>query len=113
MHEYSIVQALYDTVVAQAAANRAVSVHGLRVRIGELSGVDPGLLDTAWRTFRERTLCAAAPLEVEMVSARWRCSQCGGEIARGGILTCGSCGGAARLEQGDEILLDRIVMEVP
>jgi hydrogenase nickel incorporation protein HypA/HybF len=113
MHEYSIVQALYNAVVAQAIAKRAVSVHGLHVRIGELSGVDPGLLDTAWRTFRERTMCEAAALDVEIVSAEWRCVACDAGIPRGGVLACPACGGAARLKQGDEILLDRIVMEVP
>ena len=68
MHEYSIVQALYDTVVAQAASNHATRVHEVHVRIGELSGVDVGLLDTAWKTFRVRTICEAAPLEVSRVA---------------------------------------------
>jgi hydrogenase nickel incorporation protein HypA/HybF len=113
MHEYSIVQALYDAVAAQAASRGAVSVHALRVRIGELSGVDPGLLDTAWRTFRVHTPCASATLDVEIVAAEWQCSKCATPVARGGILQCRACGAAARLAQGDEILLDRIVMEVP
>jgi len=113
VHEYSIVQALYDAVAAQAKARGAKSVHALRVRIGEMSGVDPGLLDTAWKTFRVRTLCESAPLDVEIVAAEWQCSLCGVAVARGGVLTCASCGAPARLTQGDEILLDRIVMEVP
>jgi hydrogenase nickel incorporation protein HypA/HybF len=112
MHEYSIVQALYDTVVAQAAAHRAVSVQGVYVRIGELSGVDPGLLDTAWRTFRVRTICDTAPMDVEVVAARWECKVCGGEVPRGEILQCPACGGRVRLAEGDEIVLNRIVMEV-
>ena len=83
MHEYSIVQALYDSVVVQAAARGAVSVHGVHVRIGELSGVDVGLLDTAWRTFRVHTICEHAPMEVAVVAPRWTCSACGGEAIRG------------------------------
>jgi hydrogenase nickel incorporation protein HypA/HybF len=82
MHEYSIVQALYDKVAAQAAERRATRVHEVRVRIGDLSGVDVGLLDTAWRTFRVNTICDAAPMEVERVP-------------------------------GDDLILERIVMEVP
>jgi hydrogenase nickel incorporation protein HypA/HybF len=112
VHEYSIVQALYDTVLAQAAARRAVSVHGVHVRIGELSGVDPGLLDTAWRTFRVHTICETAPMEVEVVPARWECRDCGGGVARGAILRCPACGGRVRLAEGEEIVLNRIVMEV-
>jgi hydrogenase nickel incorporation protein HypA/HybF len=68
MHEYSIVQALYDKVLAQAAATRATRVHEVHVRVGTLSGVDVGLLDTAWRTFRVRTLCETAPLQVATVA---------------------------------------------
>ena len=113
MHEYSIVQSLYDAVAAQAAARGAKAVHAVRVRIGEMSGVDPGLLDTAWKTFRVRTICESAAMDVEVVPAVWRCRLCGTEVPRGGVLACGACGAPATLQQGDEILLDRIVMEVP
>ena len=113
MHEYSIVQSLYDAVAAQASARGARSVHRLHVRIGEMSGVDPGLLDTAWKTFRVKTLCEDAPLDVEIVAAQWECRLCGADVPRGSVLTCGACGAPARLRQGDEILLDRIVMEIP
>ena len=113
MHEYSIVQALYDSVMAQASARRAVSVHAVYVRIGELSGVDVGLLDTAWRTFRVRTPCESAPMTVDVVAARWACPDCEAGIPRGSVLRCPACGGAVRLTQGDEIVLDRIEMEVP
>lgn len=113
MHEYSIVQSLYDSVIAQAAARGAVAVHGVQVRLGELSGVDAGLLDTAWRTFRVRTICADAVMDLEVVAACWECSACGTAVARGGLLRCSACGAAARLAHGDEIVLSRIVMEVP
>ena len=112
MHEYSIVQALYDSVAAQAAERHATAVHGVQVRIGELSGVDVGLLDTAWKTFRVHTICEQAPMAVDIVPARWVCGSCGGEAPRGGVLRCATCGGSVRLAQGDEIILERIVMEV-
>jgi len=81
MHEYSIVQALYDKVAVQAAARHATRVHEVRVRIGALSGVDVGLLETAWRTFRVNTICESAPMLVDCVP-------------------------------GDDLILERIVMEV-
>jgi hydrogenase nickel incorporation protein HypA/HybF len=113
VHEYSIVQSLYDAVAAHAAARGAKSVHALRVRIGEMSGVDAGLLETAWKTFRVRTLCESAPLEIDVVDAEWQCSVCGLSVARGRVLTCEACGAPATLIRGDEIVLDRIVLEVP
>lgn len=113
MHEYSIVQALVERVDAEARARRATAVHRLSVRIGELSGVEVELLTTAYATFRERTICEGAELTVQMVPARWECPGCGRAIARGDLLTCPTCAVPARLAEGDEIMLDRIEMEVP
>ena len=113
MHEYSIVQALVERVEAEARARHAASVHRLSVRIGELSGVDVGLLATAFTTFRERTICERAELEVHSVPVRWECPECGREVSPGTMLRCSGCGAPARLASGDEIVLDRIEMEVP
>jgi hydrogenase nickel incorporation protein HypA/HybF len=112
MHEYSIVQALYDKVAAEATARGARSVHAVRVSIGELSGIDTELLETAWNTFRVRTLCDDATIEVERIPAEWVCASCGAAVPRGGVLTCRSCGGPARLAAGDEIVLQEIDLEV-
>jgi hydrogenase nickel incorporation protein HypA/HybF len=113
MHEYSIVQSLIDRVDAEARARGAPSVHRLSIRIGELAGVDPELLTTAYHTFRERTICEAAELDLTIVPARWTCERCGRDIDRGGFLRCDVCDAPAKLVAGDEILLDRIEMEVP
>ena len=112
MHEYSIVEALIERVNAEARARGATSVHRLSVRIGELSGVEVELLSTAYDTFRQRTICEDAALVLQIVPARWACPDCGDTIARGAVLTCPSCAMPARLVQGDEIVLDRIEMEV-
>ncbi len=85
----------------------------LWLRIGELSGVEVDLLRTAYEMCRERTICDGAPLEVRQEPARWTCPQCAVEIPRGARLECPACGQAARLASGDEIMLDRIEMEVP
>ena len=113
MHEYSIVQALLERVASEARVRQATSVHRVSVRIGELSGVEPELLATAFETFRERTICERAELDLQTVTARWECPRCGRDIRRGEVLTCASCATPARLAAGDEIMLDRIEMEVP
>jgi hydrogenase nickel incorporation protein HypA/HybF len=113
MHEYSIVQALVERVDAEARARGAIAVHRLSIRIGELSGVEPELLVTAYDTFRERTICETAALDLQVIAARWECPRCGGAIGRGDVLTCPRCQLPARLSEGDEIMLDRIELEVP
>ncbi len=112
MHEYSIVQALLERAEAEAVARGAHRVVRLHVSIGEASGVDPGLLATAYETFRERSPCAGAALEIRRVPVAWACRRCGEPIAPRAALRCAACASPARLVQGDEIFLDRIEMEV-
>ena len=112
MHEYSLAQALLARVEREAQARGASAVRRLSVRIGELAGVERELLETAYRTCRIGTLCEAAELVVKPVSVRWACSTCAQPMASGDVLTCPACGSAARLLEGDEILLERIEMEV-
>jgi hydrogenase nickel incorporation protein HypA/HybF len=113
MHEYSIVGALMERIEAEAQARRASRVKRVRVRIGDLAGVDRELLATAWTTFTEKSVCDGAPLDIESVLARWECPRCCRAFARGEPLKCEPCAAPARLVAGDEIVLDRIEMEVP
>lgn len=112
MHEYSIIQALVDKVDVIARERRAVAVKRLLVRIGELSGVEPELLATAYTTFRLNTVCAGADMTILPVAARWVCSGCRRGIQRGEILRCAVCGAPGKLAEGDEIILERVEMEV-
>jgi hydrogenase nickel incorporation protein HypA/HybF len=112
VHEYSIVQALLELVDRHAREHRASAVHRVHVRVGELAGVEAALLETAYATFRERTVCRDAPLELHPVPARWRCPRCARPFERGEVLRCAACGVPACLDGGDEIVLERIEMEV-
>jgi len=112
MHEYSIVGALVERVAEEAARRRATAIMNVRVRIGELAGVDPALLATAWDAFRAAGPCADASLEIVAVGATWECPRCGDAIARGALLRCARCDEPARLVCGDEIILERIEMEI-
>lgn len=112
MHEYSIVQALLSRIGHEAQSRGATRVHAVRICIGELAGVEIDLLRTAYETIRRGTTCEDAPLEVKRIEARWECPRCATAIVRGRALQCVACGVAARLATGDEIVLDRIELEV-
>lgn len=112
MHEYGIVAALVERVAAEATPRRA-RVRRLHVAVGELAGVDVELLRTAYDTFRAATVCADAPLDVRAVAAAWACPGCARALAPGAPLQCPVCGRPARLTAGDEIVLERIELEVP
>ncbi len=114
MHEYSLVEALVRRVEEEARRRDAVAVHGLKVTVGELAGVDPELFRTAYETFRAGTACQEAALELVAVPARWSCPGCGKAFARGEVLRCAGCGVPARLdEKSDALLLEAIDLEVP
>jgi hydrogenase nickel incorporation protein HypA/HybF len=114
MHEYSLVEALVRRVEEEARRRSALAVHGVSVRVGELSGVDPELFRTAYETFRAGTLCERAPLALRQVAASWSCPRCRRPIARGAVLACPDCGEPARLDDGgDALTLDGIDLEVP
>jgi hydrogenase nickel incorporation protein HypA/HybF len=112
MHEYSLVSAMVERVEREARARQAVAVSRLSVRIGALSGVEPELLASAFTLCRQGLL-AAAELEIRRSEAVWTCPACGEPVAAGGVLRCAACDVPARLASGDEILLERIEMEVP
>jgi len=111
MHEYSIVDALLERAESEAEARRATAVRVLRVRIGELAGVEVELLRTAYETFRERGICRGAPIEITRIDARWECPRCRRPVQRGQRLRCVTCDAPARLVEGDEIMLDQIELE--
>jgi len=113
MHEYSIVSALLDRVDDAARQHGATAVHRIRVQIGELSGVETGLLQEAFSLVRADTVSADAELEITAIEAQWRCGACDRVVARGQRLSCPECRSPARLARGAEIMLERVEMEVP
>jgi hydrogenase nickel insertion protein HypA len=112
VHEYSIVQALLEQVERHATVHRASHVRRVHLRVGALSGVEIPLLASAYQVFRERSVCAQAELEIHPVAARWDCPGCARAFAAGDRLRCSDCDLPAALRAGDEIVLERIEMEV-
>jgi len=112
MHEYSIVSALLDRIEAEARSRGASSVASIRVAIGVQAGLDPDLLRSAFELARAGTPCAEATLELRAIAAEWRCRACGGELPLAGPRRCPACGSPGRLVAGDEIVLERLELEV-
>ncbi len=114
MHEYSLIQALVSRVAEEARSRQALKVHSLTIRVGELSGVEPELLQGAYELFRAGTVCDGAALRVERVPARWGCPRCGQAIVLGEALRCPTCDEPAELSEGaDALTLLSIDLEVP
>ena len=78
-----------------------------------MSGVEADLLRDAFPIAAAGTLAEMARLHIERTPVTVRCSECGKETeARANRLLCGDCGDwRTTLTSGDELLLERVVME--
>ena len=76
MHEYSIVQSLLESCEEHAKTNNAKEVTKVVVKIGVLSGVEPDLLQTAFDTFKEKTVCHNALFIINVQKIVIECFEC-------------------------------------
>ena len=106
LHELSVATEIYR------AARRAMEPHGpgrldeARVAVGELSALEPELLEYAWEALTAGTPDAGSKLHVEWRPATQTCAQCGEIAERDGTLwlrLCPRCGGPLKVEGGTEL----------
>lgn len=76
MHEYSIVQSLLNSCEDHAKINNASKVTKVIVKIGVMSGVEPHLLQSAFDTFKESTICEKAEFIINIQPIVIRCNNC-------------------------------------
>jgi len=77
MHEYSVVQALLNQCEEVAAQNDATKVTKVITKIGVMSGIEIHLLQTAFDTFKEGTICAEAEFIQNVQKLKLECKECG------------------------------------
>lgn len=114
MHELSICQALLEQVNQQAKHHNATRVTRIVLRVGPLSGVDPGLLADAFSVIRHGTVASDALLVTELQSVRIRCNTCFHEAETSAQwLACPQCqSNQTTLIGGDELLLATMDLEI-
>jgi len=76
MHEYSIVQSLLESCEEHAKQNDADEVTKVIIKVGVLSGVEPDLLQTAFDTFKEKTICDKAEFIINIQKVLIKCNDC-------------------------------------
>jgi len=113
VHELSLVASLFETLEAQAKAHGAARVSLVKLSVGELAGVVPELLESAFDTYKRGTIAGDARLEIEVVSVRFRCRACGGEAFLDDT-SCAACGARdPEIVAGRDLVLERLEIETP
>ncbi len=77
MHEYSVVEALLNQCEEHAKQNGATKVTKVICKIGVMSGIETHLLQTAFDTFKEGTICEEALLLLNTQKLKLECKECG------------------------------------
>jgi len=106
MHELAICQALLAQV-EEIARGHAGKVTRVRLSVGPLSGVEPGLLERAYPLACAGTAAEGSELAIEQRPVRVRCRA--ESAASANRLLCGECGSwRTDLASGDELLLLKV-----
>jgi len=112
MHEVSIMQEAVRMVIETAKSSGASRVHGLRLRVGAMSGVVPDALRFAFDMVCRDTIAEGATLNIESVPAQCWCAACQVEFECEDFLNeCPQCHElSGELRRGRELELASVEM---
>ena len=107
MHELSLMDAVREQALEQAARHGAGRITTITLRVGSLAGVEIEALRLAHTVVMAGTIAAGSRLEIEAVSAECFCAACRQPFpARDGCCECPCCGRISReLLRGRELQL--------
>lgn len=113
MHEYSVVQSLLEQIETIADEHNAERVTKIIVKIGKMSGVEPHLLEIAFNTFKEKTICDGADFVMNVQPLTVMCTQCGARSELEEVYyRCPECEGLEiDVVDGEEMYLMTLEME--
>ena len=90
MHELSIAEELLHIIEKRADQEGIQKVDRINLRIGELSGVFPDSLEFAFEVLSKGKISEGAYINIEMVTPRFRCTNCGNFVVAG-VEKCPIC----------------------
>ncbi len=107
MHEYSLVRSLLRQIATIVQEQEGGVVRRVRLRVGTFAGVEPRLMEIAFRELVRESPFSAAELYIEEVPLVGRCEDCAldWELPPDNFL-CPRCGGSrVRVMSGEAIEL--------
>ncbi|HJI99764.1 MAG TPA: hydrogenase maturation nickel metallochaperone HypA [Coriobacteriaceae bacterium] len=116
MHELSLVQGIFDSVVPVARQNGATKITNIKLTIGEMTMVVPEAMEFAFEALSEDDpLLDGCVLVMDFVSPRSKCLDCGNEFEHDRFHNhCPACDSAATmLIAGRELEVASMEIETP
>ena len=116
MHELSLIQGVFDSVIPVARANNATKITQIVLDIGEMTMVVPEAMDFAFKALSEdEPLLEGAELVMHFVMPRSQCMDCEKIFEHDRFhLHCPNCGSSATLLiSGRELDVASIEIESP
>jgi hydrogenase nickel incorporation protein HypA/HybF len=112
MHEYSLMRGLLSQVDELRSRHQADRVVSIRLIVGEFSGVEADLLQSAFDDLSQGTPMADADLDIQRTGLSGRCADCESVFAIEKFrFICPQCDSAAvSIHQGEELFLDTVTL---
>lgn len=76
MHELSIAQSILSIAENAAPKNEHITITGINLQIGELSGIEIEALKFAMSVIKKDTILENAELNIEVIRGEAECPQC-------------------------------------
>ncbi len=92
MHELAIAQNILEIVQQSVPENQTKSVRGIRIRVGQMSGIVPDSLDFCFSAIINDTHLQRARLAIEQVPTLSQCKTCAHRFGiEDWVFTCPVC----------------------
>jgi hydrogenase nickel incorporation protein HypA/HybF len=113
MHEMAVAQSVLDIAVGEMGRHASTGIRGIKLSIGEFSGVVKEALDFAFDVLKPGTPAAAANIVIEVVPMKADCPACGPVSCRLNDLSffCPQCSEPVRLTAGREMKVDYVDLD--
>lgn len=113
MHELAITEGILKIAVKEAEKNNVKKVLSIKLKIGELSGVVPDLIQEYFNIVSQETVAEKAKIIIERIPGRIKCLDCGTESPIEKMrIKCPSCAGYnVKITAGREYYVDSMEVE--
>ena len=113
VHEMAIAQGILDIVLKTAAENEATKVMGIKLLIGEMTGVEPESLKFGFAALSMGSIAEGATVEITSIPLIGQCNGCGQKFSiEKYCFLCSSCNSTnVTVLSGRELAVDYLEVE--